>query len=309
MDQGASALVASHRVDEILAVADCVHVLRDGCLVLSCPAAQTDPEQIRRAILAKRKPTALPPRRPVAADTVLAIEKLALPGFAGRISLQIAAGETVGIAGMAGNGQNELMEVLAGFRRPVAGTIRIGGRLFSGGNGRRLGMRCIMEDPLADACMPDMTIAENLVVHDYRRRPYSDRFALLQGRIISEHADRVIARARLAARRSSDLFCWLSGGNQRKLLVERELAGNPAVVAAHNPTAGLDSAAAAAVVASLARACERETAVLLCSEDLDVLSGCSDRLMVMANGSLLEVAGSDLRQAAVEIMWKPPKIQ
>ena len=301
VDRGASALIASHRIEEILAVADCVHVLRDGRLVISRAASQVDPEEIRQAIFARRKPAADLPRRPAAADTVLAIEKLALPGSAGHISMRIAAGEAVGIAGMAGNGQNEFMEVLAGFRR-VAGTIRIGGRLLSQANGRRLGIRCIMEDPLADACMPAMTIAENLIVHDYGRPPYSGRFSFLQSRVIADHAAGVIARARLAVRRSSDPFCWLSGGNQRKLLVERELAGNPVVVAAHNPTAGLDSASVAAVVASLARACERGAAVLLFSEDLEILSGCSDRLMVMVNGSLLEVSGSDRRQAAAEIM-------
>ena len=303
VDQGASALIASHRIAEILAVADHVHVLRAGRLVFSGAASSTDAEQIRQAIFAQSAAARLPSRpSAMPGATILYIDDLVLPGFAGQINLQVAAGEMIGIAGMAGNGQNQLIEILAGFSLARTGTIRIAGKHLAGGNGRKLGMRCIVEDPLADACMADMSIAENLVVHDYRRPPYASRFAILQGRAIAAHANQVIARARLAVQRSSDLFCWLSGGNQRKLLVERELAGNPAVVVALNPTAGLDSASAASVVECLDQACQRGAAILICSEDLDVLSERADRLMVMSAGKLQEVSGPDRRRLAIELM-------
>ena len=305
---GAGVLIASHRIEEILAVADWVHVMRNGRLSLSRPAAQTDLREVRRAIFGGRKKAVLPRPKAAADRVALELSEVVLPGFSRRINLQLAAGEIVGIAGMAGNGQNELIEVLSGFRSPASGTIRIGDEALSRGNGRRLGMRCIMEDPLADACMPDMTIAENLVLHDHGRPPYASRHGMLQGRAIAAHASRVIERVRLAARSASDPLRCLSGGNQRKLVVQRELAGAAVAVAAHNPTAGLDAAAASAVIDSLLRSCQRGAAVLLCSEDLDILSDCSTRLMVMSRGSLQQVAGSDQQRQAIEMMHgsRPP---
>ncbi len=296
---GGTAVVASHRLEETLEHADEIHVLTQGRLVLTRAKEGLDVDAVRGAMFPAAVPAyaaAVP--RTKSDEVALELQDLRLPGCEGSISLRVRRGETVGIAGIAGNGQADLMEILAGLRKPAGGSVRVAGRSLAAGKGVAMGLRCIMENLRRDAAMPFMSIGENLILHDYARAPYVHRFGMLAKDFIARHARTVADDEALGVVDPALPFVSLSGGNQRKLVAHRELASVPVAVAAHNPTAGLDAAAVASVAAALRRCCAQGAGVLLCSEDLAMLGSCASRLLVIKRGTLVPIVDSAQRLAA-----------
>jgi simple sugar transport system ATP-binding protein len=216
------------------------------------------------------------------------------------VSLEVHAGEILGIAGVAGNGQRELAEAVTGMRPIAAGLVRVDGRRLRPGDPRaaiRAGIAHVPEDRLHTGVAPSLTIASNVVLKSYRGSPVT-RGPLLRLRHIRARATDLIHRYDVRAAEPSTPARQLSGGNLQKVVLGREFSGDPRVLVVAAPTRGLDVGAIETVHAYLRQAAAKGVAVLLLSEDLDEVLGLADRVAVMYEG---RIAGElDAEAATVE---------
>jgi len=208
-------------------------------------------------------------------------------------SLAIRAGEIVGIAGVSGNGQRQLVEVLAGQRQAEGGSVSINGERYHATRAemRRLKLSCLPEEPLKNACVARMSVADNLAFRAFDRPPFAQGRWWLNRKAFRADAERQIRRYRIRTRTPETPIGDLSGGNVQRTVLARELGGEVDVMIAANPCFGLDFAAVAQIHAEIMAARNRGAAVLLISEDLDELLELADRIVVIFNGQLVyEVA-------------------
>ncbi|MDP9365021.1 MAG: ATP-binding cassette domain-containing protein, partial [Chloroflexota bacterium] len=214
------------------------------------------------------------------------------------VDLAVRAGETLGIAGVAGNGQRELAEVITGLRRATAGRVRVGGVDLtnrSPGEIARAGVAHIPEDRLATGLVAGMDLSGNAILRRYRRPPLS-RGPFLVPRAVASFCDRLLAEHDVKAAGRTAKLGTLSGGNQQKLLLARELAGDPRLIVAVHPTRGVDVGATETIHALLREQRARGAATLLISEDLDELLALADRIAVLYEGRVVgtvPAAGAD----------------
>jgi simple sugar transport system ATP-binding protein len=204
------------------------------------------------------------------------------------------------VAGVAGNGQRELAETIAGMRSPTAGTVRVAGRKLKGGDAREAigaGIAYVPEDRLGTGLAPGLSVADNVVLKSYRKPPAS-RGPLLLVRKIRELAEALMQRYDVRASGPDVPARQLSGGNLQKVVLAREFSGDPVVLVAASPTRGLDVAGIEVVHAYLRDAAERGMGVLLISEDLDEIRALADRIAVMYEGAV--VGERDAATATVE---------
>jgi ABC-type uncharacterized transport system ATPase subunit len=217
------------------------------------------------------------------------------------VDLGVRAGEILGIAGVAGNGQRELAEVITGLRRATSGTIRVGGRELTNASPAEIagaGVAHVPEDRLADGLIPGMDIAGNAILRGYRRAPIA-RGAFLVPRAIASFADRLIHEYDVKTPSRRTRLRLLSGGNQQKLLLARELSGKPRLIVAVHPTRGVDVGATVTIHRLLREQRRRGAAILLISEDLDELLALGDRIAVVYGGRIMgtvDAAGADREQ-------------
>jgi simple sugar transport system ATP-binding protein len=216
------------------------------------------------------------------------------------VSLTVCAGEIVGVAGVAGNGQRELAETIVGMRPATAGKVRVGGRGVRNGDPRAAigaGVAYVPEDRLGTGVAPGLSVASNVVLKAYRK-PYVSRGPMLRMRHIRELAERVIERYDVRTSGPNVPAWQLSGGNLQKVVLAREFSGEPVALVAAAPTRGLDVAGIETVHSYLRDAAARGVAVLLISEDLDEILMLADRIAVMYEGAI--VGERDARVATVE---------
>jgi simple sugar transport system ATP-binding protein len=216
------------------------------------------------------------------------------------VSFRVRAGEIVGVAGVAGNGQRELAETIAGMRSPSAGAVRVGGRTLRGGDPRSAiaaGVAHVPEDRLGTGLAPSLSITRNAVMKTYRSPPVS-LGPLLRLRRMAEVARSLIARYDVKTPGPETPARNLSGGNLQKLVLGREFQGEPRVLVAAQPTRGLDVGAIETVHGYLRTAAAEGVAVLVVSEDLDEILTLVDRVVVMYEGEI--VAGLDASSATAE---------
>jgi simple sugar transport system ATP-binding protein len=216
------------------------------------------------------------------------------------VSLSVRRGEIVAVAGVAGNGQRELAETIAGMRAPTSGAIRVAGRKLKGGDAREAiaaGIAYVPEDRLGTGLAPGLSVADNVVLKSYRKPPAS-RGPLLLVRKIHELAESLMQRYDVRASGPEVPARQLSGGNLQKVVLAREFSGDPVTLVAASPTRGLDVAGIEVVHAYLRDAAERGVAVLLISEDLDEIRALADRIAVMYEGAV--VGERDAATATVE---------
>ncbi|MBZ9749657.1 ABC transporter ATP-binding protein [Deinococcus sp. HMF7604] len=290
---GRSLIFISHKLDEVLDVADRVTVLRKGQVVGGVPTAGATRESLA-ALMVGRAVDFTRKRAPGAGSTdpLLSVRGLdaqgtrGLPALRG-VSFDLRRGEVLGVAGIAGNGQSELVEVLAGVW-PATGEVSLNGQPLSGSAAERsrAGVAHIPEDRLHSGTVPSMTVAENLSLRDYDRAPLARGLArnlAAEG----ERARRDVEAYAVATPSIHTPVRLLSGGNIQKLILARELAGAPLVILAVHPTYGLDIGAADQVHRALLDRTGEGAGVLLVSEDLDELLSLSDRVGVMVGGALL----------------------
>jgi simple sugar transport system ATP-binding protein len=227
------------------------------------------------------------------------------------VSLTVCAGEIVGVAGVSGNGQRELGEAIAGLRAPSRGVVRVGGAPVRGGDPRaalQAGIAFIPEDRLATGAAPGLSIASNLILRGYRSSSLSRGPLLLFDRI-RERAVQLIARYKIAAPGPATPARVLSGGNLQKVVLARELSGEPRIIVAASPTQGLDVGATESVRSYLREAALSGAAVLLFSEDLDELLEIAGRLAIIYEGFIvgeMPVDGADVDEIGLLMAGRHP---
>jgi simple sugar transport system ATP-binding protein len=205
------------------------------------------------------------------------------------VDLEVHAGETLGIAGVAGNGQRELAEIITGLRPVTAGTVEIDGRNLTNRPAAvtaRAGVAHIPEDRLATGLIGGMDLSANAILRDYGKAPLCNG-PFLAGKAIASFTDRLISSHDVKTPGRWAKLRTLSGGNQQKLLLARELAGEPRLIVAVHPTRGVDIGATEAIHEALREQRARGAATLLISEDLDELLALSDRIAVLFDGRIM----------------------
>jgi general nucleoside transport system ATP-binding protein len=284
-------LMITHKFREVMAFADKVTILRRGKLVGHGDVKSMTPDAMARAMIGAEELTVQPARSAVFGAARLTISALAVLDDAGQpavrgASLAVHSGEIVGIAGVSGNGQRQLVEVLAGQREAESGEIRIGGEPYRATREkmRRHKLSCLPEEPLKNACVARMGVADNLVLRDFDRAPFAVGGWWLDRGQIRERAERQIESFGIKTRGPGTLIGELSGGNVQRAVLARELGGEVGIMIATNPCFGLDFAAVAQIRAEIMAARNRGAAVLLVSEDLDELLELADRILVMFSG-------------------------
>ena len=295
-------LIITHKFREVMAYADGVTVLRRGKAVHHCHVADTSPARLAGAMMgsedaeASSAPAELPvARKPVstAAPIALKVEGLRAQGDRGTLALHdlalsVRAGEILGVAGVSGNGQRELVEALVGQRPRLAGKVSVMGQPYSArrGENRKLKVRSLPEEPLRNACVGDLSVAENMALRDFDRPPLS-RGGVLNFPFWRNRAREWIAEYGVKTQGEGAPIRSLSGGNVQRAVLARELAGDINVLIAANPVFGLDFAAVAEIHERIVQVREKGGAVLLISEDLDELLELADRIVVMSEGRIV----------------------
>ncbi len=290
--EGCSILYISHKLEEIRALCDAATILRGGRVVGTCDPRQTSPQAMAELMTGGALPEA---RRAVtrAGAAILEVTSLSLPaeepfGTSLRdISLAVREAEIVGIAGVSGNGQKELLAVLSGERLSTESVVRIGG-VPAGHAGpaerRRMGLAFVPEERLGRGAVAEMSLADNALLTCYQNG-LSGR-GWLRPASIKAYATEVIRRFRVKAEGTQAAAGSLSGGNMQKFIIGREVGTNPRILLAAHPTWGVDIGASLAIRQELLDLAAAGTAILVVSEDLPELFEICDRIAVLFNGAL-----------------------
>jgi ABC-type uncharacterized transport system ATPase subunit len=287
-------LIITHKFREVIAFADEVSVLRRGRLVGGGPVATLSPDDMARMMVGDQEIHGMDGRNPAAAGEIcLEVRDLAADddeGYAAvqGVSLAVRAGEIVGIAGVSGNGQSELVQVLGGQRDATAGAMLVHGEPYHARRAEMLRHKVSMlpEEPLRNACVGRMSVADNMAFRRFDQAPYATGPWLHRG-AFRRAAEELIARYRVKTSSPDAPIATLSGGNVQRAVLARELSGEVDVLVAANPVFGLDFAAVADIHAQIMAARNRGAAVLLVSEDLDELLELADRIVVIFNGKFV----------------------
>lgn len=303
--QGKSIVFITHKLREVFAVADRISVMRAGRMVGSLAPAEATREKLaemmvgRKVILAIDKEPAHP-RQPLLEVEDLRVmddrQHMSVDG----VSFQVRAGEILGVAGVQGNGQTELAEALTGLRKAVSGHIRMGGRDMTHATTRQLieaGLAHVPEDRQKHGLVLSFSVRDNLVLCAYYRPPYA-RGVALQFPVIEEHARDLTSLFDVRTPDTATSVGSLSGGNQQKVIVARELTrllshqadstGLTPILIASQPTRGLDVGSIEFIHRRLVQARDQGAAVLLISAELDEIMTLSDRIAVMYKGRILD---------------------
>jgi len=309
---GKSVVFISHKLNEVLEVADRITVLRRGRRIDTVPREGATEEGLARMMVGREVLLRVDKAPPAPAEVALEVEDLHVRDDRGLekvrgVSFSVRRGEIVGIAGVDGNGQTELVEAITGLRAPESGRIAVAGATLHGRvTARRMldaGVGHIPEDRQRRGLVLEFTIAENLALHDYHRPPDSRRGWLFPARLL-ERAARLIAEFDIRGGGPLTPARALSGGNQQKVVVAREVARNPAVLVAAQPTRGLDVGAIEYVHRRLLA--ERDTghAILLVSLELDEVLSLADRILVLYEGRIVgeHAAGASEAEVGFEML-------
>jgi ABC-type uncharacterized transport system ATPase subunit len=289
---GKSLVFISHKLEEVLSIADRCTVLRRGRVVGSLPKEEASKARLAELMVGRTVSFERKRQAAQVGDVVLEVEQLEarssrnLPALRG-VSFALHRGEILGIAGVAGNGQSELVEVLAGLRNPTAGSLRLLGQPLPAHPARlfELGVAHIPEDRIHMGTVPSMSVAENLALRTFDRPPLA-RGALLDPAAFLAQAEARVREYAIATPSLHTPSRLLSGGNIQKVILARELAGQPQLILAVHPTYGLDIGATEQVHRVLLEKTQQGAAVLLVSEDLEELLSLCDRIGVLYRGWL-----------------------
>jgi simple sugar transport system ATP-binding protein len=296
-ERGVTIVLITHKLREIMAVTDHVYVMRQGQIVADRPTGETSPEELAELMVGRKVRLQLDKAPTSAGEVLLRAEHLGLVDRRGvklldDVSLELRAGEIVGIAGVSGNGQTELLQVLSGIRAPTAGTLIVRGRVIDAGHPcdpaemRDLGVAHVPEDRLRQGMVAAFQAAETSIL-GYQEEPPFCRNYLLDGPAVGAHCaalmERFDVRPRAPALRSSSF----SGGNQQKLVLAREMAREPRVLLVGQPTRGVDIGAIEFIHRELVKSRDQGCAVLVVSVELDEILSLADRIVVMFAGRIV----------------------
>jgi ABC-type uncharacterized transport system ATPase subunit len=293
-EDGKSIIFISHKLNEVLDIADRITVLRQGKKIDTVAREGATREGLarlmvgREVVLRVEKPPAQPGETLLEVEDLVVVDERNLEAVRG-VSFELKAGEIVGIAGVDGNGQTELIDALTGLRRPSAGRIAAVGRDLTTANARDsldAGVGHIPEDRQLRGLVLDFTLAENLALHDYEKEPASKWGWLFPGRLI-ERAGRLLKEFDVRGGRPQTLAAALSGGNQQKVVIAREVSRDPRILVAAQPTRGLDVGAIEFVHRRLVKERDEGRAILLVSFELEEILSLSDRILVVYEGRIV----------------------
>jgi simple sugar transport system ATP-binding protein len=302
-NEGMSIIFISHKLNEVLHIADRITVLRRGKKIETLPAAGATEESLARLMVGREVLLRVDktPARP--AGPLLEIKDLHVLDdreveTVRGVSLDVRAGEIVGIAGVDGNGQTELVEALTGLRPVASGSFAVEGEDLTGASTHKIldaGIGHIPEDRQLRGLVLEFTLAENVALHDFDRSPFS-RFGWLRPGQMVERARTLLREFDVRGGGPDTLAKSLSGGNQQKVVVAREVANDPRVLLAAQPTRGLDVGAIEFVHRRLVEERDSGRAVLLVSLELDEILSLADRILVMYEGEIVGEFSPDVSE-------------
>lgn len=294
---GHSIIFITHKLNEVMAIADRVTVLRQGRVVASRHTAEANAQTLAQLMIGRNVVFERLERTEPDDAPSLTVEQLWVhndrqtPALRG-ISFTAHYGEILGVTGVAGNGQRELVEALTGLRRPAQGHIHLRGQEITGATVRdlfdRVGLAHIPEDRHHMGIVPPMTVAENYALKHYRAAPMAQGLWLNRQAMMTA-ANQAILSHEIATPHASVAAGQLSGGNIQKLILARELAGQPSLVVAAHPTHGLDVGATARTHELLMQQRGQGATVVLVSEDLEEVMRLSDRILVLCGGAVMGI--------------------
>jgi ABC-type uncharacterized transport system ATPase subunit len=291
---GKSIIFISHKLNEVLEIADRITVLRRGKTIETVPRAGATEESLARAMVGRDVLLRVEKKSAEPGEALLEVRDLHVRDDRGiekvrGISFDVRGGEIVGIAGVDGNGQTELIDALTGLQKIDSGTARIGGQALTNANARDAldaGVGHIPEDRQRRGLVLEFSIAENIALHDYAKPPDA-RFGWLFPRRMVELAKRLISEFDVRGGGPYTRAGGLSGGNQQKLVAAREIARDPKVLIAAQPTRGLDVGAIEYLHRRLVAERDEGRAILLISLELEEILSLSDRILVIYEGQIV----------------------
>jgi general nucleoside transport system ATP-binding protein len=306
--EGQSIIFISHKLHEVLQIADRITVLRRGQKIETLAREGATEGGLARLMVGRdvllrvEKAPAKPGEPQLVVEDLEVHDERELEAVRG-VSFEVHAGEIVGLAGVDGNGQSELIDAITGLRAPEAGRVVVGGKDVTRESARAVidtGVGHIPEDRQRRGLVLDFSLAENLALHDYRAPPDS-RFGWLYPRELIARARRLLAEFDVRGGQPETPAAALSGGNQQKVVLARELSRDPRVLLSAQPTRGLDVGAIEFVHRRLVEERDEGRAILLVSLELDEILSLSDRILVIYEGTIVAEYGPDVSEEELGI--------
>ena len=298
---GKTIIFITHKLEEVMAIADDVTVMQDGKVMASLPKSDTDPASLARIMVGREVLFQVKRSSHASGPVVLRLSDVSASNTRGlkaldQVTLEVCAGEVFGIAGVDGNGQAELAETVAGLRPVDSGRILLSDTDITQASisdrAGELGIAYVPEDRHRDGIVLDESIAQNMVLRTFDREPFA-RFGFFNRSAIREHAERLASAFNVRMQSVDQEIRFLSGGNQQKVILARELEGEPKVLIVAQPTKGLDVGAIEFVQQQILVQRDRGVAVLYISTELEHLLDVCDRVGVMFRGKLMDTVASD----------------
>lgn len=298
-EEGYAIIIITHRMSEIMSISDRVTILRDGKQIIDLVTAKTNPSELSNYMIGRQLKSGFATEGKASDENALVLKHVSImkakqPEFLSDICLDVKKGEILGIAGVDGNGQKELAEVIAGVRRVTQGTVWFEEKNITKNTVKerfKKGISYISDDRHADGLVLGMTVEENIMLRDYDSPPYS-KFTFLNKKLMKQRAEKAIEDYKIKTSGTSKgdtVVRLMSGGNQQKIIVAREVSENAKLVIASQPTRGLDIGATEFVRQVLMNHRNKGGSVLLISADLEEILALSDRIAVMFGGRIMGV--------------------
>ncbi|MET3699534.1 nucleoside ABC transporter ATP-binding protein [Bacillus oleivorans] len=294
--EGKSIILITHKLKEIMSVCDRVTVIRKGVGIGTLNVSETNPNELASLMVGRDIVFKTDKKDAQPKDVVFSIEKLVVKDSRGfnavnQLSLEVRAGEIVGIAGVDGNGQTELIEAITGLRKIESGSITLNGKRIDNLKPRKItesGVGHIPQDRHKHGLVLDYSVGENMVLQTYYQQPFSKK-GILDFKEIFKKANQLIEEFDVRTPSAYTPARALSGGNQQKAIIGREVDRNPDLLIAAQPTRGLDVGAIEFIHQRLIEQRDAEKAVLLISFELDEIMNVSDRIAVIYEGSIIAI--------------------
>ena len=295
-DQGKAVVLITHKLHEVMEIADYVTVLRQGKVVGSKRIEEVDETILARMMVAREVIFNESSHPLMTGDTILELNNVSIFGDQGYLAVQdvdldVKNGEIVAIAGVAGNGQRELVEAIAGLRKLHTGTIRLADQVINELNIRQRleqGINVVPEDRMGMGLVPNLNMLDNIILRTYYLKKYRDRM-FIDYKLIRQEAEMMVEDYNIFLADINHPINYMSGGNLQKLLLAREISQQPRVLVAAYPSRGLDIAAAESIFHILLQERDKGTGILLILEDLEDIFRYADRVAVMYAGGIQKI--------------------
>jgi simple sugar transport system ATP-binding protein len=300
VEDGYGLIFISHKLHEVIEISHRITVLRDGHKVGTRATSDVNKKDLATWMVGHAVEFITRPEEIIRGEIRLQLQDISCESDRGteglsHVNLDLYSGEILGVAGVSGNGQRELAEVMAGLREPSSGKIILEGEDITSLSPDKLikkMMSYIPEERMRDGMVKEFSVAENLILREHDQLPYS-QYGFLKLQDIADHTGQMIEQYNVKTPSQKTLAKSLSGGNIQKIVLARELSRNPRTIIAAQPTRGLDVGAAEYVREQLLIQRQNGTAVLLISEDLDEILALSDRIAVIYEGKILAILDRD----------------